>query len=170
MSEKREFKYTIGGKTYMQRPLVLGQIMQLMALLKGLVIPKGIGALGLVSLLGDRLPEAIAVVLVPEGVVLKDKDISALAEDIGFEIEPDTAIEVVENFFDLNPLSLILQKLSGMAEKIAGKIVATSSVTSSASSPGETLPDGTKSYGDTPTKSASPISATGSEKSSSERQ
>jgi hypothetical protein len=116
MTEK---KYEIGGKNYIQKPLVLGQIRQLLEVLKGVTIPANSDTLALVNAMSDRLPAALAVVLIPEGLSsLRDKDLDALALEIAFAITPEQTLGVVEDFFDCNPLPSLLNRL-GMA---AGKI------------------------------------------------
>ncbi len=171
MSETKTFIYEIGGKKYFQRPLVLGQIMQLIGLLKGLAIPKDIDVLGLVSMLGERLCPAIAIVLSSDEVSLKDKDIATVEAEIKFVISPEVAIQVVEDFFSCNPIASLFGKLSGMAESLSKKITTEDlSKTSSASLQEEISPKGGISYGDTASESAPPTSNTGSEKSSSESQ
>lgn len=146
-----KYEYEIGGKKYIQRPLVLGQVRQLMKLLQGLVFPKDINTIELIALLGDRLPQAIAIVLTPDGVNLKDKDINAIASDLEFEISPETTIEVIENFFDCNPIPSLLEKVSGMAQKIGKAMIKeqmeTGSTPSSVSLLEETSPKETQSSG-----------------------
>jgi hypothetical protein len=117
MTEK---KYVIGGNTYIQRPLVLGQLKQLLDVLKGITIPADMETIALVDALGGRLPKALAVVLNPEGLPLREKDIDDLAVEIEFAITLEQTVEVVEDFFACNPLPSLLSKL-GMA---AGKITA----------------------------------------------
>lgn len=150
MDEKKEFTYEIGDKVYVQRPLVLAQVGQLISLLKGVVIPKNISAIEFIDLLGDRLPNALAVVLSPQDLPIKDKELRVIASDIGFSILPGVVLEVIENFFDLNPLSSILQKLNGMMGKMAEKMAATGLNISSASSREEISPGKKASSGDTP--------------------
>lgn len=133
-------KYEIGGKAYIQKPIVLGQIRQLTNLLKGVVMTGDINAAGLISVLGDKLPQAIAIVLNPAGEHLKDKDVNALAKEIEFEISPEQAIEVVNDFFTCNPIPSLLQKVSGMAEKITAKMKETGLSKSASSSQAETSP------------------------------
>lgn len=111
--------YEIGGKTYIQRPLVLGQVRQLLDVLQGAVIPGNVDALGLVSVLGDKLPLALAAVLTEEGQSPRGKDIPALAGELEFAISPEQAIAVIEDFFAGNPLVSFLERLAGMAEKIS---------------------------------------------------
>lgn len=163
-------EYVIGGKKYIQKPLVLGQIMQLMELLKGVVIPKHIDTFGLISALGQHLGPALAIVLIPEGVALKDKDIKMLESEIVFEVTPEQVVEIIEHFFTLNPIASLLQKLSGMVESVSKKITKTGLSNSPASLQAETSPKETTLSGDTLQKSASPSSPTGNEKSSSEKQ
>lgn len=143
-----EFKYEIGGKTYTQKPLVLGQIRQLMNLMKGIVIPHDIDTPGLVSLLGDKLPQTIAVVITPEDMRLKDKDVKTLATEIEFEISPEQAIQVVEDFFDCNPIVSLLERLRKTAGKISEKMKETGLNKSASSSPVEILSSETPSSGD----------------------
>ncbi len=148
MSEK--FTYTIGGKKYVQRPLVLGQVNQLMQLLKGMVIPERLDIMLLISLMGDRLSKALAIVLIEEDCKsLKDRNLEALAAEISFNVETETAIKVVEDFFDCNPIASLLEKLSGMTEKIGSMIdkKKTSSAASSSSSPEATSQKETPSSG-----------------------
>lgn len=145
-----EFKYEIGGKTYTQKPLVLGQIRQLMSLMKGIVIPHDIGIPGLISLLGDKLPRAIVIVLCEEGKALKDKNLEHLESEIEFEISPEQAIQVVEDFFDSNPIVSLLERLKETAGKISEKMKETGLNKSASSSPVEILPSETPSSGDTP--------------------
>lgn len=129
-----EKKYQIGGKTYIQRPLVLGQIKQLMALLRGVVIPAGITALGIIELLGDRLPEAAAIVLTEEGKSPRNKDMPRLAEETEFALNAEQILEIVEGFFLLNPLSSLLSRLAGMMESLPEVLTMPSARLSSLSS------------------------------------
>ena len=150
MTEKKEFTYEIGGKKYIQKPMFLGQIRQLMNLMQGIVIPHDIDTMGLVSLLGDKLPLALAIVLTPEGVSLKDKDIHSLASEIEFEISPETSLQAVEDFFVCNPVPSLLERLGGMAEKISKAMSKETGLkNSSAPLPEEILPKETESSGAT---------------------
>lgn len=171
MQEK--FTYEIGGKKYTQRALVLGQTRQLKNVIEGIVIPKGIKGMGetelmlaIVGVVGDKLPDALAVVLTPEGVELKDKDLKALAREIEFAIPPDQAFQVIEDFFDCNPIASLLERLSGAIGKIAEKIPAMGSGSKilSASSPAEISREETVFSGDTPMEIASHTLSTEAEK------
>lgn len=149
-------EYTIGGKTYFQTPLVLGQWRQLMAILKGVSIPENVDAIGLAHLIGDKLPEALAVVLNPEGVPIKEKDIAALAGDLEFSASPDLAFEVIRDFFDCNPMLSILKRLNETVESIGLKTLTIPSSPSPSPSPEGTSSSETPSSGDTPSTNAPP--------------
>jgi hypothetical protein len=112
--EKREYRYEIDGKIYIQRALVLGQISQIIEILKGIEIPSTIDALGVVKLLENKLPDVLAIVLVEEGTKLKDKDLAELVETLRESMSIETAIEVTENFFDLNRIASVFEKLTGI--------------------------------------------------------
>ncbi len=131
-----EKTYAINGKTYVQRPLVLGQAAQLLALLKGVTLPGEATALGLVAALGERIPDALAIVLTEEGMSPRDKNLSALAEELAFFLPPETALEAVDHFFELNPLSSWLSRLAELMTRIGTgtKSTATPGSTSSVSS------------------------------------
>ena len=152
--------YKIGNITYQQRPLVIGQVKQLLTVLEGLTIPSDINIMGLMAVLGDRLPDALAVILTPVGMSPKDKDLNELSEELAFSLEIEQAMEVVEDFFVLNPLSSIFGRLSQAIERIQAQYLM-SSMTSSASLPEETSREEMRSNGDIPLKNVSDISSTG---------
>ena len=66
-----EKTYEIGGKTYTQKPLVLGQVRQLLDLLANVSIPADATAVGLINAIGDKLSLAIAIVLAEPGKSLR---------------------------------------------------------------------------------------------------
>lgn len=150
--------YQIGGKTYLQKKLVLGQWRQLLELLKGLSLPQDFPVREMVSVFGDKLARALAIVLTEEGTLARDKDIAALAAELEFTVEPELILQVVEDFFVCNPIPSLLTGLSGIMGKISVKMGATGLQTSASSSPRETSPDGTPSSGDIPFQNANPIS------------
>lgn len=156
---KEQKKYEIGGTVYVQRPLVLGQIRQLSDVLSGMTISGDATPASVILAVAERLPMALAVVLTPEGVTLPDKDLKALAEKIEFEISAEQVVEVVEDFFDCNPVASVLQKLAGAMGTVAGRTIPTAgggSTTLSAPLPEGTLPEEMQSCGDTPPTNASP--------------
>jgi len=119
---KEKYKYEIGGVVYEQKKLVLGQINQLIGLLKEVNIPAEATAMNLITALGDKLPLAIAIVLHKPEVKLKDKDIKEVADEIEFEMSPELALEVIEDFFDLTHISSLLEKVGKTVEKVAEKM------------------------------------------------
>ena len=151
------YEYKIAGKVYIQNPLVLGQIRQLMHLLEGLKIPRGIDTLGLIAILGGKISQAIAIVITLEGTSPKEKDISVFASEIEFELSPDITMQVIEDFFDCNPIPLILERLGKIAEAITKKMQI-GSKSSASSSQGEISPKEMPSSGDIPQKTADPTS------------
>jgi len=104
-------EYIIGGKKYIQRPLVIGQLKQLSKLLKDVVISSEVKAAELVEAIGDKLPEAIAIVLIPEGVDIKDKNIEEIVKELEFQVDIETAVKIVEDFFDCNQVSSLLKRI-----------------------------------------------------------
>jgi hypothetical protein len=179
--------YQIGGKTWTQRPLVLGQVQQLLTVIRGLMIPPGASVLQLVEILGDRLPIALAVVLVEDGKDIRERvgirvalnngvmvpewyqnpeKMAEIASEIFAGIDAETTIKVVADFLACNPVSGLLDQLIGLMEKgsaLMPLIGGTGLTPSSASSPEATSPSATESSGDTPQESASPTSNTTSE-------
>jgi hypothetical protein len=179
--------YEIGGKTWTQRSLVLGQIRQLLTVIKGVVIPPGCGVAQLIELLGDRLPVALAVVLVEEdhglqsrfgirvrlenGIMIPEwyqnpEVMAEIASEIFAGIDAETIARVVADFLSCNPISGLLDQLTGIldeAKQLMPLMTGTGLAPLSASSPEETLPDETESSGAIPPESASPTSSTPSE-------
>ena len=110
-------QYEINGKTYIQRPLVLGQIKQLTEALAGVDIPTGAGVGQVAGLVGDQLPRCAAVVLQPEGVAHRDKDMDALEAEFYEHMDLVTAEKVIDDFFALTPaqtVAKLLGRLRGM--------------------------------------------------------
>jgi hypothetical protein len=109
-----EQKYTIGDKIYTQRPLVLGQVKQLIDLLRGTTIPANSSGVELIGALGESLPVALAIVLTEEGKSPGDKDIFELARELEFSVSPETALDVIDHFFALNPMPSLLKRVGDM--------------------------------------------------------
>lgn len=149
MDQEQKKEYSIGDKKYFLKPLVLGQWQQLIRFLKGKKLPERLSPTGILESLGDDLFEGFAIVLCEDGRPLKDKKISDLATEIQFSILPDQAMDIIEDFFVLNPMADLLKRLAGRIGQIAEKLL-TGSMKSASSSPEETSPSGTKSSGDTP--------------------
>lgn len=151
------FKYIIDGKTYIQKPLVLGQIRQLIGHLKGLEIKPGSSGVGIVFELGDQLPAALAIVLVEEGKSPKREmeEIKQFSEELEYLIDGDTTVMVVEDFFVCNPISSILERIGRLKKFLTAKNP-TGSKNPSSSSPEEISPKETPSSGDTLPENVSP--------------
>ena len=177
--DKKEFKYEIDGRTYLQRPLVLGQIDQLIECLEGMAMPQSFSPIAIKQALGEKFYTALAVVLipVPPGVepsggkapakastpiseLLKNKDVPALAEELRWSIDHETTLEVIDHFFECNPIASILNRLTeamlrmsvgaglAPARKAAPASPDNGSGILSSSSVKETSPSETKSSGD----------------------
>lgn len=139
-------RYLINKKTYIQKPLVLGQIKQLTDAMSGITIDMSLGILGIVSALGNKLPIILAAVLIPEGTNAKERAIDAIAADLKENCDVVTAIEVIEDFFTCNPTALVLQKLAGAMKEMSPLL--TGLRMSPASSLQEISPNGNQSYGE----------------------
>lgn len=141
------YKYTVGDKIYIQKPLVLGQISQLIECLKGKTIEWS-GPLEMYSQLKDRFPRLLAIVLTEEGKSPGGKDLDTIEVEVEFSIDLDTTLKVIEDFFDCNPTASLLKKLAGMSTKILRQMP-TGSKKSPSPSQEETSPGETPSSGDT---------------------
>jgi hypothetical protein len=168
--DQDKFTYTIADKNYIQRPLVLGQINQLMAVLKGLQFPKDPDVAVLISLLGNRLHTALAIVLHETdkvrgknrqeiGRYLMERDIKELAAELEFCAEAELIMQVIEDFFDCNPIQSLLERFGKLGKSLGDRIslMKTGLTKSVSSSPMETLPDGTTFSGGTPSQNADHI-------------
>ena len=123
MSEVKS--YQIGGKTYEQRELVLGQWRQLSSLLSDLEMPAvGSRLQSMITALENagRLDRAVAVLLNEPGVPPRDKDLDALASELEFSITPQQIAEVIDDFFTCNPVSSILSRLGTTLVKMVGAL------------------------------------------------
>jgi hypothetical protein len=132
-----EYLYKIGEVEYRMKPLVLGQISRLMKLLEGVVLPEDSNVLSMVSALGDKLPMAFAIIFHIPNIPLKEKNLEAIANDLEFELSPEMTMEIVEDFFDCTPISLLAEKMGKTIEKIGEKMTI-GSKKSVSSSPVET--------------------------------
>jgi hypothetical protein len=105
--------YSVNGKTYYQRKLVLGQIEPLIAFLEDVTFAE-LSAAGIVKALGGKLPKVLAIVVTPEGESPRDKDVAALAETLAAEMDIETALEVAADFLSFNPVSSIFGRINGI--------------------------------------------------------
>lgn len=151
-------EYDINGRTFVQRPLVLGQDKQLLRVLDGIVLPEQLTLSSLLDALGERLCQAIAVVITEKGCSPRDKDVGKLADELEWSLDPLLALEIADDFFVLNPVSSLLERAGRMIARLNGALagLGTGSTRSSSSSPGATSPGATGSSGATPSPSAVP--------------
>ena len=156
----RIMNYELGEKKFFQKKIVLGQIEQLLDLLQDIAIPATRDPWILKKALGEKIYKALAIVLVEEGKTPRREmeEIDRLSEEIRWNIDPETILQVIEDFFVLNPLSSLLKRLEGLIEKMskAGIEIELGSRTLSPSSPEETSPREISSSGDSPLESAGP--------------
>ena len=118
MKENKKYEYNIGGKKYTQEKLFFGQIEQLFAILGGLNFPAKPDRRDIINAIGNKISTTIAIVLKVDGQDLKDKDVIAATGDLKFEIDLETTIKIVEDFFLLNPIALLVERLKEMTTKI----------------------------------------------------
>ena len=134
--QKKE--YDIGGKTYTQGKLVLGQLRQLLPVVSEVSFPERFAVADLVQLMGDRLPDALAVILVEKGKDPSQKDLAAESAFMSWNVPVGTSIEIMKDFFDCNPPSSLLTMLETAVDTIGGMTRKIGSKT-----PSSALPAGT---------------------------
>ena len=108
------FQYEIEGRKFVQRKLVWGQLQQLMDLLEGFEIEGEANVADLLKALGDKIPNAAAIVVIEEGQPLKQKDVAALSDFFEENLPVDLSIQMVEDFFVCNPTDLLLRKFANL--------------------------------------------------------
>lgn len=158
-----EYIYDIGGQKYRQEELVWGQVEQLLDIIKDLRL-SAFTTPAIVAALGEKISEAVAVVLIPADTTItaKTRDIKGLANELRFVLKPDQIIQVVEDFFACNPIPSLLERVSGAVETIRPKLTTATGLSSqlSACSPAGTSSGGMPSSGGSPPESAAPTSDT----------
>jgi hypothetical protein len=97
-----EKTYDIAGRRFVQRPLVLGQVQQLLALLKGTDLPAGASSVSVMMAAGEKTSELLAVVLTEAGTSAKDKDLEETAAHLRDNLPAALAAEMVTDFLSLN--------------------------------------------------------------------
>jgi len=123
--------YQFNGKTYLMKPLVLGQIRALMEILKTVKIER-VNPTTIVFALGEKLHYALAIVLIEEGLHIKDaiEKYRERASELECLISPEDALQVVEDFFELTPVSSLAEKMAGTIKNLTQQISKTSSTVS----------------------------------------
>ncbi|MEW5804873.1 MAG: hypothetical protein AB1847_22535 [bacterium] len=120
MDREEEKRYSINGKTYVQRQLVLGQINQLLSVLNDIPITNITPQSILISL-GAKIPAALAVLLIPEESTVKDRDLKAIEDDMFF-CPADVILEILDDFLSLNPISSFQDKLKNFKTLLVKEI------------------------------------------------
>lgn len=145
-------EYDIDGRAFVQRPLVLGQLQQLLRVLNGIAVPEQLTLATLLDALGGRLYTAIAVAITEKDCSPRDKNIEELAAELEWKLDADTLLEIVDDFFALNPISSLLEKIGKLIGGLNRNLAALGigSTKRSSSSPAGSSPAGTASSGDTP--------------------
>ncbi len=138
-------EYNIGGRVFILKKLVMGQWKQLMPLIPA-------GRHDPLDIIGS--PRVLAIILGEKGQKLQQKDLTILENFLEEEMDGITTLEVVADFFALNPMDLFLQRMEEVRRQIS--ILAGRSTASSSSSPPETSLEEKKSSGDIVSPNASP--------------
>lgn len=113
-----EMKYEISGKSYIQKPLVLLQIIQLLEVLRDTTLVEPPTVENIIASLGDRLPQLLAILLTAEGESLKSKDLLTLADELEYSVEAEMVFEIIADFFICNQVKLVMMKFAGMIIKV----------------------------------------------------
>jgi hypothetical protein len=117
-----KYRYTFGGATWVQRPLVLAQYDQLAPVMEGMSLPKTFDVPGVIGAFGPNIHKALAIVLTPQGMRPRDKNLAETEDRIRWSIEMPQIIQVVEDFFVLSPLRLLFERLGKMLDRVRGMI------------------------------------------------
>ncbi len=136
-----EKKYTIGKVVYIQRPVVLAQLTQLIEIIPDDADITGIkGPNDVIAFLGEALAAGMAIVLCPEGVDLQKKDLDVIKANLMNAMDIPTAVEVIEDFFGCNQVSSLVERVGSLMDMMENPGSASGSKSGSASLPTETSP------------------------------
>jgi len=114
-------KYVIGEKTFIQRRLVWGQVKQLIKEIEGVELPSSPTPRDILTVFEAKLPRLVGIMLIPEGQTAKSKNIDEMIELFEWELGVDQIMEIIEDFFDCNPIPLWLEKVNkGMGKLTSG--------------------------------------------------
>ena len=105
-------KYEIGGQIFIQRRLVWGQVKQLIKEIEGIELPSDLAPRDILTVFEAKLPRLVSIVLIPEGQTAKSKNIDEMLELFEWELGVDQIMEIIEDFFDCNPIPLWLEKIN----------------------------------------------------------
>jgi hypothetical protein len=112
MSTPNTKTYTINGKSYTQSLLVIGQIPRLMELVVNLPIHSN--PLVMINTWGPKLPQVLACVLVPQGQTPDQVDCEALARELTWVVDIDTALVMVTDFLSLTGPTSLFRRLTDL--------------------------------------------------------
>ncbi len=125
-----EKRYELNGKTWILRPLVLGQWKALQQVLKRTSIPAGVDIPGLIFALQDVIPIILAIILIEDGKGLDDRfsfrvseanipewhenpeRLSEIASEIAVTIDADTTLQIATDFFQFCDLASLLNNIA----------------------------------------------------------
>lgn len=128
-----EFTYQVGGKTYVQTALVLGQVEMLAPILiklTGSFTPDAIVEIGKADQQGEaespaayldlanfllqekKLAEALAIILVEKGTELWDRDVKEVEDHLRKTIGIPVVGEIIKDFFTCNDWKSLAESLS----------------------------------------------------------
>jgi hypothetical protein len=146
-------EYEIKGRKYKQERLVFGQMEQLEYLMKDVSLPDRMDIRSILSLLLRKglLVKACAIILIPDGIEIENKNIDEIEKILRWSMHPDIGATVITDFFACTPVSSVLTPITGAMASIATMLNLTpaGSTNSSQSSPEETSPREEPSNGDT---------------------
>lgn len=146
-------EYDLEGVKYVQRRIVLAQFRALLPILEGIEIKEESGAGEIARALGERLPKALAIVLIEEGLDVRAalEELEDRAKQLECRIGLEETLEAIEDFFDFNRVSSVLEKLTGIMRSVTSGIPAKAGKETSSKSSGgsaeETSPRGKRSFG-----------------------
>jgi hypothetical protein len=110
-------EYDIGGKKYIQAKLVLGQLRQFVEVTKDFEWPAQLTIREFSGPIGDKILEVLSILLTEKDMRPQDKNLKETARDLEFAIDPLQAIEVLRDFFELNPaISFPIRSPEGQGE------------------------------------------------------
>ncbi len=104
-------KYEIGEKIFIQKHLVWGQAKQLIAEIEGVELPASYTVNDILKLFEAKLPKLISIVLIPEGETARSKKNEEMQEFFEWELRLEQIVEIIEDFFDCNPIPSWLEKM-----------------------------------------------------------
>ncbi len=125
-TQERKFmeskQYKVGDKNYTQNKLVLGQIGQLVEYLEEENMEfANVSPAVVIKLLGNRrLARCLAIILVPEGTLIQDKNIDEMEKDLFWSMSAEEVMQIASDFFSFNPVF----SLFGKAKELMANVVA----------------------------------------------